>query len=312
MQALYLTRRASVSKLTGMKIDGMTKSYGIIGWPVKHSLSPRFQMHFLQQARCNAAYLPFAVAPDLLAPAMEGLWALGVQGFNVTVPHKESVFQMVDADADARLIGAVNTVRRAESGWQATNTDWLGFKAVIDGLNVDIEGRQVLLFGAGGTARAALRALADLRPGAVHICNRSSERLAALLASARDAYPELNCQPLSWRQSEVREVSADSSLLMNTTTIGLNTNQDFPFVLNGSGAAIDAVYQPDGATAFVRAAMASGRRSVDGLPMLIAQGAASFAWWHDCDSPDCNRTLDYMQQSLGRDRVGLPGWKEGA
>lgn len=292
-----------------MNIDATTKSYGIIGWPVKHSLSPRFQMRFLHDAHCNAVYLPFAVAPEMLAPAMDGLWALGVQGFNVTVPHKESVFQMVDADADANLIGAVNTVRRGERGWQATNTDWLGFKAVIEGLKVDLEGRQVLLFGAGGTARAVLRALAELHPGQIHICNRNPERLAALLTSAQASYPDLNCQPLLWRQDHVSRASADACLLINTTTIGLKQDQDFPFILRGSGSAIDAVYQPDGGTAFVRSATDSGRLCVDGLPMLIAQGAASFAWWHHCDSPDCSRTLRYMQQHLGRQYVELQGWE---
>jgi len=295
-----------------MKIDGTTKSYGIIGWPVKHSLSPRFQMRFLHDAHRNAVYLPFAVAPELLAQAMDGLWALGVQGFNVTVPHKESVFQMVDADVDARLIGAVNTVRRGVGGWQATNTDWLGFKAVIEGLKVDVEGKSVLLFGAGGTARAVLRALADVHPGQVNICNRNPERLTTLLTSAQTAFPDLNCQPLLWQQDPVSKASAEACLLINTTTIGLQSGQNFPFILNGSGAAIDAVYQPDGYTAFVRSASHSGRLCVDGLPMLIAQGAASFAWWHGCDTPDCNRTLRYMQQCLGRRQIALPGWKREA
>jgi len=291
-----------------MKIDGTTTTYGIIGWPVKHSLSPLFQTRFLQQSSCNAAYLPFAVAPELLAQAMDGLWALGVQGFNVTVPHKESVFQMVDTDADARLIGAVNTVGRGETGWQAINTDWLGFKAVIEGLKADIEGQQVLLFGAGGTSRAVVHALAELRPAQVNICNRSPERLATLIASTQVSYPDLHCQPLLWRQDSVSKASSEACLLINTTSIGLRPGQDFPFTLSGTGAAIDAVYRPDGRTAFVESASQTGRLCVDGLPMLIAQGAASFAWWHDCDSPDCSRTLRYMQKYLGRQIFELPGW----
>ena len=191
-----------------MKIDGMTTTYGIIGWPVKHSLSPLFQTRFLDQNSINAVYLPFAVPPELLSQAVEGLWALGVQGFNVTVPHKERIFQMVEADDDACRIGAVNTVRRGKNGWQATNTDWRGFKAVIEGL----------------------------------------------------------------------------------------------------GIAIDAVYRPDGKTAFSEATHDAGRLCVDGLPMLIAQGAAAFTWWHGCDIPNCNQTLIQMQTSLGRKITGLPGW----
>jgi len=295
-----------------MKIDGTTTTYGIIGWPVEHSLSPLFQSRFLHQRNINAVYLPFAVAPELLVQAMDGLWALGVQGFNVTVPHKQAVFQMVKADVDARLIGAVNTVRRGEGGWQGTNTDWSGFAAVIDGLKADIRDEQVLLFGAGGTSRAVLHALAQLQPAQVNICNRNPDRLASLMASVQISYPDLNCAALPWRQGAVSLACADSRLLINTTSIGLKSEQDFPFRLSGSGAAIDAVYRPDGNTAFVEAASHAGRLCVDGLPMLIAQGAAAFSWWHGCKSPDNSATLRYMQQHLDRKIVALPGWGQTA
>ena len=289
-----------------MEIDGTTKTYGIIGWPVKHSLSPCFQSRFLQQQHINAVYLPFAVAPDLLTQAMDGLWALGVQGFNVTVPHKESVFRMVDADADARLIGAVNTVRRSEAGWQASNTDWRGFRAVMQGLNVNIRGQAVLLFGAGGTSRAVLHALAAMQPAVVRICNRNTERLQRLIASLATAYPALHVEPVAWQQPAVQAASQDAALLINTTSIGLQ-GEAFPFALSGSGAAMDAVYRPDGRTAFLAAA--AGRHCADGLPMLIAQGAAAFAWWHDCALPDSGAALRYMQQRLGRDVTPLAGWQ---
>ncbi len=291
-----------------MKIDGMTTTYGIIGWPVKHSLSPLFQSRFLSQNNINAVYLPFEVSPELLSQAVGGLWALGVQGFNVTVPHKERVFQMVEADADACRIGAVNTVRRGENGWQATNTDWCGFKAVIEGLGIDIEGENILLFGAGGTSRAVLHALAELNPGRVNICNRNPSRQASLIAAAKESYPNLNCEPVLWQQDAVAAGCRDSILLINTTSIGLTQGEDFPFKLSGPGVAIDAVYHPDGKTAFGEAAQEAGQLCVDGLPMLIAQGAAAFAWWHGCDSPDCSQTLVQMQASLGREITGLPGW----
>jgi len=293
-----------------MKTDGTTTTYGIIGWPVKHSLSPLFQSRFIEQHQMNAVYLPFAVAPDLLTQAMDGLWALGVYGFNVTVPHKEVVFQMVEADADARLIGAVNTIRRGNNGWLGTNTDWLGFNAVMDGLQADITGKQVLLFGAGGTSRAVLHAVAQWKPAQVNICNRNPDRLAALITSAQASYPDLHCVPLPWQQEAVDAVCTDSPVLINTTSIGLQQGQGFPFRLSGQGVAIDAVYRPDGNTAFVAAAGKVGRLCVDGLPMLIAQGSAAFAWWHGCESPDNSATLSYMQQYLGRKMVVLPGWEQ--
>jgi len=291
-----------------MKTDAMTKSYVIIGWPVKNSLSPVFQYTFLEQQQINAAYLPFAVAPELLDQAMQGMLALGIEGFNVTVPHKESVFQMVSADEDARLIGAVNSVRRGSAGWEATNTDWRGFKAVVDGLAIAVAGKKALLFGAGGTARAVLHALAALELETVYICNRNPERLAHFIAFARSTYPSLACEPVSWQQNAVTDACAEAVLLVNTTTVGLASDQQFPFTLSGAGAAIDAVYKPDGDTAFCRAASAT-RSAVDGLPMLIAQGAESFAWWHGCPRPDCSSALKNIEQQLGRRAVQLPGWQ---
>ncbi len=291
-----------------MKIDGTTKTYGIIGWPVKHSLSPVFQTTFLQQNNINAAYLPFAVAPDLLVDAMSGLWALGIEGFNVTVPHKESVFQMVSSDEDALLIGAVNTVKRSEAGWIATNTDWLGFLAVVEGLGFATAGQSALLFGAGGTARAVLHALARMELDTIYICNRNPERLAAFLSFAQSSYPQVSCQAVDWQQKTVTEACQRSALLVNTTSIGLQDGMDFPFDLSaGHGVAIDAVYKPDGQTAFVRAASAT-RGVVDGLPMLIAQGAEAFAWWHGSKRPDCSLALNQIEQQLGREPLTLPGW----
>jgi shikimate dehydrogenase len=291
-----------------MDINGLTKLYGIIGWPVNHSLSPQFQMHYLQQCGLNAVYLPFAVEPGLLEQAMDGLWAVGVEGFNVTVPHKESVFRIVELDADAQLIGAVNTVRRGEKGWQGTNTDWCGILAVIEGLAVDVQGKDVLLFGAGGTAHAIMHALSQTGLKKVYVCNRNADRLDAFVVFARHSYPDLACEAVTWQQQPVTEISRNAALVINSTSIGLQAGQDFPFALSGNGAAIDAVYRADGRTAFCRAASAAGRYAVDGLPMLIAQGAASFAWWHGCDRPDYRLALQWMEHQLGRTSERLPGW----
>lgn len=291
-----------------MNINGSTKLYGIIGWPVYHSLSPQFQAYYLQQCGFNAVYLPFAVKTSLLKQAIDGLWAVGVDGFNVTIPHKEQVFQIVESDADAQLIGAINTVRRGEKSWQGTNTDWCGILAVIEALAVDLQGKDVLLFGAGGTARAVLHALSKTGVNKVYICNRSADRLDAFMAFTRHSYPDLICEMVAWQQQHVTEAGQHAALLINSTSIGLQDGQAFPFTLSGSGAAIDVVYHANGKTAFCHAASAAGRQAVDGLSMLIAQGAASFAWWHGCDRPDYRLALQWMEHRLGRTPEQLPGW----
>lgn len=295
-----------------MRINGKTKLFGIIGNPIEHSLSPVFQSRFLKQSGVDAVYVPFCVKEDDIESAIRGLWALNIQGFNVTVPYKESVIPYVELDDSARLIGAVNTVTRTESGWQATNTDWIGFAAAMDAVGVDPNAGSVLMFGSGGTAKAVVHALSQRKVSRLYICNRSQDRAEALATDARAHYPHMDCEVVEWRADDVEAASLKSGVIINTTSIGLKGESDFPFVLSGKGAAIDAVYRPDGNTVFCNTARASGRVSIDGLPMLIAQGAASFSIWHDVDSPDYLEILRWTETQINRSPVSLPGWESAA
>jgi len=289
----------------GVEISGKTKLYGILGWPVSHSLSPVFQARYFRQFGLDAVYVPFAVPPERLQQALDGLWATGVEGANVTVPHKEAVNAMVTADADAAVIGAVNTLRRSETGWAATNTDWQGFRAVLEQARVDLRGKSALMFGAGGTARAVVHALASMGLSRLAICNRNADRLQALVEHSQRHYPAMDVSAVTWCEADAARVSEQSVLLINCTSIGLDAASTFPFELKGTGMALDVVYRPDGATPFCEAARLAGRQVVDGLPMLIAQGASSFAWWFDGKMPDWQATLAWMESRLGRKPAGL-------
>ncbi len=291
--------------------NGNTKVFGIIGDPVSHSLSPLFQSRFLDQSGIDALYAPFRVRERDVARALEGLWAAGVEGLNVTVPHKEAVLRQVDADTDALCIGAVNTVRRHVSGWQGTNTDWRGFLDVLYGMGMGVGGTEVLLFGAGGTARAVLHALAREQVEKINICNRGEDRLRTFIRHAREAYPKLAVAALPWSQAAVAEACDRVALMVNTTSIGLaGKDESFPFHLSGDGVALDAVYAQDGHTAFVRAAAKGGCKAMDGLPMLLAQGAASFYYWHGIE-PARMTALRWLEARLGRGAADLPAWEEG-
>lgn len=291
-----------------MAITGTTSVYGIIGHPVAHSLSPLFQGEFFREFSIDGVYVPFPVEPERLTQALEGLAAVGVAGFNVTVPHKEAVYAQLSGDADAEAIGAVNTVRRQGEGWEATNTDWLGFAGVLAGLGVDTAASEALVFGAGGTARAAVHALAKAGAPAVHLCNRSRQRLEALLAHAQDRYPGTRFSAVAWEQGAVTAASSASRVMVNTTSIGLGeASGPFPFRLTGEGVAVDAVYARDGATPFVAAA--SGRLAVDGLPMLVAQGAESFAYWFPDHTPDRMSALRWLEGRLKRAEAPVC-WKQ--
>jgi len=152
------------------------------------------------------------------------------------------------------------------------------------------------------------RALVAVGLVTFYVCNRNPDRLAGFITFAQNNYPSIHCEAVSWEQDAVTPACADATLLINTTTIGLTDDQGFPFSLSGSGAAIDAVCKPDGDTAFCRAAAVSRSAVVDGLPMLIAQGAESFAWWHGCERPDCSVSLRNIESSLARVKTNLPAW----
>jgi len=256
----------------------------------------------------DAVYVPFCIKRSDVAGALEGLWAAGIEGFNVTVPHKEVALHMVEADAGAKCIGAVNTVRRTAAGWQGTNTDWQGFRDVLRGMEMDVSEAEVLLFGAGGTARAVLHALAQEKVAKVSVCNRGKDRLHAFIGHASETYPKLAVEAVAWNQQDVGEACERAVLMVNTTSIGLKDKAEyFPFQLTGNGVALDAVYAQDGNTAFVCAAKQSGYKSIDGLPMLLAQGVTSFYYWHQIE-PARTSALRWLEARLGREPTDLPGW----
>ena len=293
-----------------MSMSGNTKVFGIIGNPVSHSLSPVFQNYFLEQAGIDAIYAPFCVRECDVVRALGGLWAAGVEGINVTVPHKEAVLGQVEADADAMCIGAVNTIKRHAVGWRGTNTDWRGFRDVLHGMKMEVSGTEVLMFGAGGSARAVLHALARERVRKVSICNRSEGRLHAFIRHAGDVYPELAVATVAWKQAAVSATCDRVALTVNTTSIGLGGKGDHsPFRLSGDGVVLDAVYAQNGHTAFVCAAEQAGCKAMDGLPMLLAQGVSSFCYWHRIE-PTRITALRWLEARLGREPADLPGWEK--
>ena len=293
-----------------IEINGETSVYGIIGDPVKHSLSPLFQNHFLQQHQSNSVYLPFHVLPQDLEGSLHGLLASHVQGLNVTVPHKENAMHLVKCDTDAQTIGAVNTLRREHDGWHATNTDWQGFASVLQGLQANVTQSPVLLFGAGGTSRAVCHALHKQGAKEVWICNRTIERAQSMIDAMQEHYPDILFKTVTWSADEVSKHVLDCNIMINTSSIGLGQDDIFPFSISGQGVAIDAVYKPYGETAFTKAATAGGFTAVDGLPMLIAQGIASFAYWHPSSPvPDKLEAFQWVEKRLPRLAQQLPGWR---
>jgi shikimate dehydrogenase len=263
-------------------IDGNTQLFGLIGWPVVHSFSPAMHNAAAAALGLNLVYLPLPVAPEQLRDALHGLVALGFHGVNVTVPYKEAVLPYLDAVYPAaRVIGAVNTVVIGDGPLTGFNTDWSGFLADLESHRLALYGRDCLVLGAGGAARAVVYGL--LRRGArVTVLARRPEQAERLTAELGAAFPQALPPPAGRLDSAAATAAhLDEPIIINTTPLGMaGVNEthspwpdDAPFP---RGAFIyDLVYNPR-QTRFMAQAQADGRRAANGLGMLVRQAVEAF------------------------------------
>lgn len=273
-------------------INGHTQLVGLLGWPVEHSLSPAMHNAAFDALGLNWRYVPLPVPPGSVETAVRGLVALGFRGVNVTVPHKRAVMPALDSlDRTAQVLGAVNTllVERQADGSSIVagcNTDALGFVGALRAGGFEPGGGQnCLVVGAGGAARAVAFGLLRSSSGRIAVLNRTLEHAQALVADlgrADPAYPaRLSALPLA--QAPLLESAQAAGLLVNTTTLGMWPHvdasiwpEDVPVPAHLS--VYDLVYNPL-ETRLLRQARASGANAIDGLGMLVGQGAVAFEMW---------------------------------
>ena len=269
-------------------IFGHTRVVGVLGWPIEHSVSPPMHNAAFRALSLDWCYVPFPVAPAHLPDAIHGIRALGIRGVNVTVPHKQAVLELMDRlTPEARAIGAVNTVLVHEDTLVGHNTDAAGFLRALQEVGFSPRGT-CLLLGAGGAARAVGYAL--VRSGAsLIILNRTLARAQALAEDLAGAVPgsTIYAEPLG--PAVLRRYVGDAKLVVNATPLGMWPNTDaspWPESLAFPQDALlfDLVYNPR-ETKLIRQARAQGARAVDGLRMLVHQGAEAFAEWVGVEPP---------------------------
>lgn len=254
---------------------------GVIGWPLEHTLSPVIHSAAFRRSDLDWVYLAWAVEPEMLPDAIRGLRALGALGANVTMPHKESVMSHLDElSGDARTVGAVNTIQRVGSRLIGHNTDVDGFRRFLDGdAGIDPSGMRVLVLGAGGAARAVVRALDGLGVAELAVAARDvgkGSKLVELAAHARGS-------AISWEDAAASAPSYD--MVVNATPLGTGSGDPLPDVEWGPGRiVVDLVYDPP-STALVERARAAGAHAWGGIGMLVHQAAASFGIWTGQDPP---------------------------
>ncbi|HEX2580421.1 MAG TPA: shikimate dehydrogenase [Dongiaceae bacterium] len=260
-----------------------TRIAGVIGWPIAHSLSPRLHSFWLDRYGIDGLYLPMAVRPERITQAIAALQALGLQGCNVTLPHKVATMQAVDVLTErARRAGAVNTVTLDGHGKSlGDNTDGIGFLDHLRDHHPDWDGRAgpAILIGAGGAARAiAASLLDDVGVPELRLANRNAWRAKKL---AQDLGGPITCVP--WEKRH--EALADVRLLVNTTMLGQAGQAPLHLDLARlpwEAVVYDIVYVPL-ETALLREARARGNPTIDGLGMLLHQAKIGFAAWFGCE-----------------------------
>lgn len=278
-------------------IYGKTHVVCIIGNPIRHSLSPIMQNAAFSAGNLDYVYVPFAVTPENLEQAVIGLKALGVCGFNVTIPHKSAIIPFLDRlDESAEFAGAVNTVHMSETGLTGYNTDGDG---LVDSLSSDLDFSpgtgQILVAGAGGAARGAIAALCRSGAKKILICNRSLENARAVMLDMNIRFPETDINVVCQNRVSREDLGA-TSLLINTTSLGMN-NERIEGIniayLPEHAKVYDMVYTSSGTT-LVKEAFEAGLRAVNGLGMLVAQGERAFEIWTGQKPPEgvMRRALD--------------------
>ena len=282
-----------------MTLTGAGKIAGVIGWPIRHSVSPLLHGYWLAEEKIDGALVPLAVARENFARAIRALQMAGFRGVNVTLPHKEAAFALADLSDDAaKAAQAANLlIFHADDRIEARNTDTVGLRESVREKLGELKDCTVVLLGAGGAARGAILALNDLGAAHVHILNRHPDKavilakaLTPMVASALDA-GDLKDWP---------GLAGSADLLVNTTSAGMKGQPALALDLAGlksSAAVLDIVYNPL-ETALLTDAQARGHVTVDGLGMLMHQGVPSFEAFFGVRPKVTDGLRRHLEQSL--------------
>lgn len=282
----------TLEDLRDWQFDGT--SLAVLGQPVRHSISP--QMHNAAIAELAAVhpklsdwrYFRFEIDPEQLLEALPIFHSKGFAGLNLTVPHKEIAFPAVQGiDPAAQPIGAVNTLKRHETGYAGFNTDGYGMAQGIKiQLDREIQGSDFVLLGAGGAARAAAIQAIQSNCASLTIVNRNQERLARLIGELTPLAAEANI-PLEALAPCSIEALPTGCLLVNATSLGLKPDDPTPIPVDKlpeTLSCFDMIYNPP-STALMKAVATKGGQVGNGLAMLVHQGARSLSIWTDTEAP---------------------------
>lgn len=286
-------------------ITGKTKILGVIGHPVEHSLSPLMHNTALTKLGLDYVYLPFAIAPENLTTAIAGFASIGVVGFSITIPHKQAILPLLsEISPIAQAIGAVNTVVNKGNKWLGTNTDVEGFIAPLQTTYYqDWSQKKAVILGNGGAARAVVAGCIQLGLAEIHVVGRNFQKLQVFEQSWQNSPFADKFQVHEW--TELPNLLHQANLLVNTTPIGMYphveqsplSSQEMGY-LPGDAIAYDLIYIPK-PTKFLHLAQKQGIVTIDGLEMLVQQGAAALKIWLQEETVPVTQMRQALQNHLG-------------
>ncbi len=274
----------------------MTKLFGVLGNPIKHSMSPLIHNDAFEKHSIDGIYLPFCVEDTELKQAVQGLKALGAGGFNVTVPFKSRIIPYIDVlDEFAGEVGAVNTVVNRDGRLYGYNTDGPGFVKGLLSIAERIAAKNVLIIGAGGAARGIYFALAKTGVAKLDLANRTVSSAEQLLS---DYQGSISSSAISLKEAE--RSLAQYDIIIQTTSVGLAEGNVSPLSLaelSQDAIVCDIIYNPL-QTKMLKEAKERGNKIQNGVDMFVNQGALAFELWTGI-TPDTNRMKQLVLQHLG-------------
>ena len=279
-------------------VSGTTKVLGVMGFPVSHSLSPVMHNAAIAAMQLDYVYVPLPIPVDDLGAAIAGLKAVkSLHGFNLTIPHKIEVLSLLDEVLPiAKSVGAVNTVKRIDDRFVGTNTDVAGFLEPLKKIDCTWSDTPVVILGSGGAAKAVVAACLELGCPIIHVVGRDPKKLKKFHGNMTSQLRDYNLRVHPW--ASLPHLLEIAGLVINATPIGMGSDPHTPItaaemsLLPSQAIAYDLIYTPR-PTKFLQLAAARGLMAIDGLEMLINQGAIALEFWLDQPVP-----IDIMRQAL--------------
>jgi len=282
---------------TGINISGHTQPFAVLGHPIGHTLSPVMHNAAFRALGMDAVYLAFNVAPEHLPAVIEAMEHMGFRGVNLTVPLKEVAYHaLADLDPSAQMLGAVNTLERCSHGWRGHNTDGYGFvQALYEAFGIRVGGLSVLVLGVGGAGRAVAITCASEGARKLFLTDAAPARAQQVAQALSQTCPALPVITVPAKAEALERTAREADLIVQATPVGMRPEDPpllGPNAFRRGHFVLDLIYMYP-CTAFMRVAAEAGAKTVNGLGMLLHQGARAFDIWTGRSAP-----LDVMRTAL--------------